>query len=178
MKKSIKKDRAEKEKIVHVVSLRRVAAVVKGGKNFAFSALVVAGDGKGNAAYATGKSREVSEAVRKATVKASARMEKISLKDGRTVHHDQEGKFGASRVQIRSAPLGTGVIAGGDMRAVFNALGVQDVVGKSLKGGTSHNIVAATFEALKKTHSPRFLANRRGCKVIDILGGKRHGAAS
>lgn len=158
--------------IAHLIELRRVAKVVKGGKNFSFSALMVVGDGKGRVGYATGKSRDVTEAIRKGTDQAMKNWKRFTLREDRTVSHDERGRFGASEVLIRTAPLGTGVIAGGDMRAVFSALGVKDVVGKSLRRGCSQNVIAATFRALETMVSPRALAHMRGCKVADLFPKK------
>ena len=154
------------EKLVHI---NRVSKVVKGGRRFSFSALVVVGDGVSRVGFGHAKAQEVSSAVKKATVKASNSMVKIPLKEGRTLHHDANGKFGAGEVMLRSAPTGTGVIAGGPMRAVLEALGISDVVAKSLRSTNPFNMVRATFDALTSTMSPRMVAVRRGLKVTDIL---------
>ena len=161
------------EKLVHI---NRVSKTVKGGKRFGFAALVVVGDGKGRAGFGHGKAREVPEAISKATAAAKKSMVRVPLRDGRTLHHDGDGHFGAGRVTLRSAPSGTGIIAGGPMRAVFESLGVSDVVTKSVGTSNPYNMVRATFEALKEQTSPRSVAQRRGKKVSDLLG--RSGMAS
>ena len=155
-----------------LVTINRVAKVVKGGRRFAFAALVIVGDQKGRVGYGAGKAREVPEAIRKATERAKKTMVRIPMKEGRTLHHDSYGHFGAGKVIVRSAPAGTGIIAGGPMRAVFESLGIHDVVAKSLGSRNSHNMVKATFAALTNAASPRSVANRRGKKVTDILGAK------
>ncbi len=154
------------DKLVHI---NRVAKVVKGGRRFSFAALVVVGDGKGRVGYGTGKAREVPEAIRKATDQAKRQMIRVPLREGRTLHHDIDGRFGAGKVILRSAPPGTGIIAGGPMRAVFETMGVHDVVCKSNGTQNPHNMVKATFEALKNLQSPRAIAARRGLKVGDIV---------
>ncbi|MEB3702708.1 30S ribosomal protein S5 [Candidatus Bealeia paramacronuclearis] len=167
--------RSEREDVEHVeklVSVNRVAKVVKGGKNFRFSALVVVGDGKGRVGYGSGKAREVPDAVRKATDQAKRNMIRVPLREGRTLHHDITGTFGSGRVHLRSAVPGTGIIAGGPMRAVFEALGVGDVVSKSMGSSNPHSMVKATFEALKAIHSPRSIAAKRGKKVSEIISRK------
>jgi small subunit ribosomal protein S5 len=153
-----------------LVTINRVAKVVKGGKRFAFAALVVVGDQKGRVGYGAGKAREVPEAIRKATEQAKRGLIRVALKEGRTLHHDSMGHYGAGNVILRAAPAGTGIIAGGPMRAVFESLGIHDVVAKSLGSRNPHNMVKATFEALKSAASPRSVANRRGKKVADIMG--------
>jgi small subunit ribosomal protein S5 len=153
-----------------LVTINRVAKVVKGGRRFAFAALVVVGDQKGRVGYGAGKAREVPEAIRKATDRAKRAMIRVPMKEGRTLHHDAFGHFGAGKVVLRTAPAGTGIIAGGPMRAVFESLGIGDVVGKSLGSRNPHNMVKATFAALKAAASPRSVASRRGKKVTDILG--------
>ncbi|NQV82342.1 MAG: 30S ribosomal protein S5 [Rhodospirillales bacterium] len=162
------------DKLVHI---NRVAKVVKGGRRFSFGALVVVGDGRGRVGYGTGKAREVPEAIRKATDQAKRGMIQIPLREGRTLHHDVDGRFGAGKVVLRSAPPGTGVIAGGPMRAVFETMGVQDVVAKSIGSSNPHNMVKATFEALKSCSSPRNVAARRGKKVADIVSRRGSGPA-
>jgi small subunit ribosomal protein S5 len=152
-----------------LVAINRVAKVVKGGRRFSFAALVVVGDGRGRIGCGTGKAREVPEAIRKATEHAKQGMIRIPLRDGRTLHHDVQGHFGAGRVVVRSAPPGTGVIAGGPMRAVFETMGVQDVVAKSIGTSNAHNLLKATFDALKHCSSPRAVATRRGKKVGEII---------
>ena len=162
------------EKLVHI---NRVSKTVKGGKRFGFAALVVVGDGKGRAGFGHGKAREVPEAISKATAAAKKAMVRVPLRDGRTLHHDGDGHFGAGRVTLRSAPSGTGIIAGGPMRAVFESLGVSDVVTKSVGTSNPYNMVRATFEALKEQTSPRSVAQRRGKKVSDLLGRGGMGGA-
>jgi small subunit ribosomal protein S5 len=161
------------EKLVHI---NRVSKTVKGGKRFGFAALVVVGDGKGRAGFGHGKAREVPEAISKATAAAKKAMIRVPLRDGRTLHHDGLGHFGAGRVTIRTAPAGTGIIAGGPMRAIFESLGVADVVTKSVGTSNPYNMIRATFEALKEQTSPRSVAQRRGKKVSDLLG--RGGASA
>ncbi|MDL2340593.1 MAG: 30S ribosomal protein S5 [Pseudomonadota bacterium] len=155
------------EKLVHI---NRVSKTVKGGKRFGFAALVVVGDGKGRAGFGHGKAREVPEAISKATAAAKKAMVRVPLRDGRTLHHDGNGHFGAGKVTVRSAPSGTGIIAGGPMRAVFESLGVADVVTKSVGTSNPYNMIRATFDALKEQTSPRSVAQRRGKKVSDLLG--------
>ncbi|MDX2112752.1 MAG: 30S ribosomal protein S5 [Alphaproteobacteria bacterium] len=164
------------ELIDKLVSINRVAKVVKGGRRFGFAALVVVGDGKGRVGYGTGKAKEVSDAMRKATDDAKKSMIRIPLREGRTIHHDLYGRFGAGKVIIRTAPVGTGIIAGGPMRAVFEALGVQDVVAKSVGTSNPHNMLKATFAALQDMRSPRAVAARRGKKVGEIVE-RREGKA-
>ncbi len=159
-----------------LVSINRVAKVVKGGRRFGFAALVVVGDAKGRVGFGAGKAREVPEAIRKATEKAKKTMIRVPLREGRTLHHDVRGRFGAGKVVLRAAPAGTGIIAGGPMRAVFETLGVQDVVAKSIGSANPHNMVKATFDALSRLNSPRSVATRRGKKVSEILG-RRAGAS-
>ena len=158
------------EKLVHI---NRVSKTVKGGKRFGFAALVVVGDGKGRVGFGHGKAREVPEAISKATAAAKKKMMRVPLKEGRTLHHDGNGHFGAGRVTVRSAPQGTGIIAGGPMRAVFETLGMQDVVAKSLGSSNPYNLVRATFEALKNEDSPRSVAARRGLKVSALQARRR-----
>jgi small subunit ribosomal protein S5 len=153
-----------------LVSINRVAKVVKGGRRFGFAALVVVGDQKGRVGHGAGKAREVPEAIRKATEQAKRNMIRVPLREGRTLHHDVRGDFGAGHVVLRTAPPGTGVIAGGPMRAVFEALGAQDVVCKSTGSANPHNVVKATFAALSATMSPRAVAAKRNKKVADVLG--------
>lgn len=158
------------ELIDKLVTINRVAKVVKGGRRFAFAALVVVGDQKGRAGYGAGKAREVPEAIRKATDRAKRSMIRVPMKEGRTLHHDVNGRYGAGSVVLRSAVAGTGIIAGGPMRAVFETLGIGDVVAKSIGSRNPHNMVKATFNALQRCASPRSVANRRGKKVSDLLG--------
>ena len=164
-------DRSEAQEFIEkLVNINRVAKVVKGGRRFGFSAVMIVGDGKGRVGYGLGKAREVPEAIRKATERARKSLIRIPLREGRTLHHDVTGRFGAGRVVLRNAPPGTGVIAGGPMRAVFEALGVQDVVAKSIGTSNSHNMIKATFQALAQCNSPRQVAGRRGKKVGEIVG--------
>ncbi len=155
------------EKLVHI---NRVSKTVKGGKRFGFAALVVVGDGKGRVGFGHGKAREVPEAISKATAAAKKHMVRVPLREGRTLHHDGNGHFGAGRVTVRSAPQGTGIIAGGPMRAVFESLGVADVVTKSVGTSNPYNMIRATFEALQEQTSPKSVAQRRGKKIADLLG--------
>jgi small subunit ribosomal protein S5 len=152
-----------------LVAINRVSKTVKGGKRFGFAALVVVGDQKGRVGFGSGKAKEVPEAIRKATEEAKRTMIRVPLREGRTLHHDMPGRWGAGRVVMRAAPAGTGIIAGGPMRAVFEMLGVQDVVAKSLGSQNPYNMVRATFDGLRSENSPRMVANRRGKKVSDIL---------
>ena len=149
---------------------------MKGGRRFGFAALVVVGDGKGRVGVGSGKAREVPEAIRKATDQAKRGMIRVPLREGRTLHHDSNGHFGAGKVVLRTAPAGTGIIAGGPMRAIFEALGVQDVVTKSIGTSNPHNMIKATFDALTQVTSPRSVAARRGRRVSDILGRREAGA--
>jgi small subunit ribosomal protein S5 len=155
------------EKLVHI---NRVSKTVKGGKRFGFAALVVVGDGQGRVGFGHGKAREVPEAINKATAAAKKKMVRVPLKDGRTLHHDGKGHFGAGKVTVRSAPAGTGIIAGGPMRAVFESLGVADVVTKSVGTSNPYNMIRATFDALVSQTSPKSVAQRRGKKIADLLG--------
>ncbi|WP_137127395.1 30S ribosomal protein S5 [Roseomonas sp. HF4] len=156
-----------------LVTINRVAKVVKGGRRFSFAALVVVGDEKGRVGWGAGKAREVPEAIRKATERAKRTMIRVPMREGRTLHHDVIGEYGAGRVVLRAAPAGTGIIAGGPMRAVFETLGMGDVVAKCLGSANPHNMVKATFAALGRCTSPRAVAARRGKKVADILGQKK-----
>src|ERR1700759_3382537 len=162
------------DKLVHI---NRVAKVVKGGRRFGFAALVVVGDEKGRAGFGHGKAREVPEAIRKAAEAAKRSLIRVPLREGRTLHHDVFGRPGAGKVFLRAAPAGTGIIAGGPMRAVFDTLGMQDVVAKSLGSSNPYNMVRATFDALKHQDSPRSVAARRNIKV-STLQGRRQGADS
>ncbi|MGB8840070.1 MAG: 30S ribosomal protein S5 [Aliidongia sp.] len=164
------RDREESEFVERLVGINRVAKVVKGGRRFGFAAIVVVGDGKGRVGHGTGKAREVPEAIRKATESARKALVRVPLREGRTLHHDMQGHFGAGQVVIRAAKPGTGIIAGGPMRAIFEALGVQDIVAKSVGTSNPHNMIKATFEALGRATNPRAVAARRGKKVSDLLG--------
>jgi len=168
----------ENEFIDRLVHINRVAKTVKGGRNMSFAALVIVGDEKGRVGFGKGKAREVPEAIRKATEEAKKTMIRIPLREGRTLHHDVRGRHGAGKIVMRAAPPGTGVIAGGPMRAVLECLGVQDVVGKSLGTSNPYNMVRATFEGLKNMESPRKIANKRGKKVGDIVGRRNDGASA
>jgi small subunit ribosomal protein S5 len=174
-----RRDREERDsefvdKLVHI---NRVAKVVKGGKRFGFAALVVIGDQKGRAGFGHGKAREVPEAIRKATESAKRNLTRVALREGRTLHHDIAGRHGAGRVYLRAAPAGTGIIAGGPMRAVFETLGVQDVVAKSIGSSNPYNMVRATFDALKHQDSPRSVAARRNIKVSALQARRVGGDA-
>ena len=164
------RDREDSEFVEKLVSINRVAKVGKGGRRFGFAALVVVGDGKGRVGYGSGKAREVPEAIRKATEQARRGMIRVPLREGRTLHHDITADYGAGSVIVRAAPQGTGIIAGGPARAIFEALGVKDVVAKSVGTSNPHNMIKATFEALSNVVSPRAVAARRGKRVAEILG--------
>jgi small subunit ribosomal protein S5 len=160
----------DSEFVEKLVGINRVAKVVKGGRRFGFAAIVIVGDRKGRVGYGSGKAREVPEAIRKATEQARRNLVRVPLREGRTLHHDIIGHYGAGEVVVRAARPGTGIIAGGPMRAIFEALGVQDVVAKSVGTSNPHNMIKATFEALSRSVSPRAVAQRRGKKVSEILG--------
>ena len=168
----------EPELIDKLVQINRVAKTVKGGRNFQFAALAVVGDGKGRVGFGQGKAREVPEAIRKSTEEAKKNMVRVPLREGRTLHHDARGRWGAGKVILRAAPPGTGVIAGGPMRAVLESLGVQDVVAKSTGSSNPYNMVRATFEALKNQESPRSVAAKRGLKVADLVDRRADGASA
>lgn len=170
-------DKMADEFIDRVVHVNRVSKTVKGGKRFAFAALVVVGDQKGRVGFAHAKSKEVPDAIKKATERARRHLIRVPLKEGRTLHHDVLGHFGAGRVTLRTAPAGTGIIAGGPMRAVFEAMGIQDVVAKCTGSSNPHNMVRATFDALESMNSPRSVAAKRGKKVGDIVGRREDDAA-
>jgi small subunit ribosomal protein S5 len=169
-------DRGDSEFVDKLVHINRVAKVVKGGRRFGFAALVVVGDQKGRVGFGHGKAREVPEAIRKATETAKKGMIRVPLREGRTLHHDITGRHGAGKVLLRAAPPGTGIIAGGPMRAVFECIGVQDVVTKSQGSSNPYNMVRATFAALKNQVSPRMVAAKRGKKVAEIIGRRSRGA--
>ena len=168
----------ENEFIDRLVHINRVAKTVKGGRNMSFAALVIVGDEKGRVGFGKGKAREVPEAIRKASEEAKKTMIRVPLREGRTLHHDVRGRHGAGKIVMRAAPPGTGVIAGGPMRAVLECLGVQDVVGKSLGTSNPYNMVRATFDGLKSMESPRTIANKRGKKVGDIVSRRDDGASA
>ena len=165
--------RDEPDLIEKLVGINRVAKVVKGGRRFGFAALVIVGDGRGRVGYGHGKAREVPEAIRKATEQAKRGMIRVPLREGRTLHHDIKGHFGAGLVVMRPAGQGTGIIAGGPMRAIFESLGIQDVVAKSVGTSNPYNMIKATFEGLQRSSSPRMVAQRRGKKVSELLGERR-----
>jgi small subunit ribosomal protein S5 len=169
------RSRDEGELVEKLVSINRVAKVVKGGRRFGFAALVVVGDGKGRVGHGAGKAREVPEAIRKATEHAKRHMVRIALREGRTLHHDVIGRFGAGEVVMRTAVAGTGIIAGGPVRAVCEALGIEDVVAKSVGTSNPHNMVKAAFSALSSCASPRSVAARRNKKVSEIIGRRETG---
>ena len=170
------RDREPSEFVDKLVHINRVAKVVKGGRRFGFAALVIVGDQKGRVGFGHGKAREVPEAIRKANEHARRNMIRVPLRDGRTLHHDSKGRHGAGRVVLRAAPSGTGIIAGGPMRAIFETLGVHDVVAKSIGSTNPYNMVRATFDGLRGQENPRSIAARRGKKVSDIVGRRRDGA--
>ena len=169
------REREESDLQEKLVSINRVAKVVKGGRRFGFAAVIVVGDGKGRVGYGTGKAREVPEAIRKATEQAKRDMMRVPLREGRTLHHDIDGFYGASKVTLRAAPAGTGIIAGGAVRAIFECMGAKDVVTKSIGTTNPHNVIKATFSALKNLTSPRAVAARRGRKISDILARRGGG---
>ena len=161
-------DNENKEYSEHLITINRVAKVVKGGRRFGFAAIMIVGDTKGKVGYGTGKAKEVPEAVRKATEDAKNRMIKIHLKDNRTLHHDIVGRFGAGKVILRSAAPGTGIIAGGPMRALFESLGIKDIVAKSTGSSNPHNMIKATFDAFENSESPKSVASKRTKKIKEI----------
>ena len=172
-------DRGERSELIDkLVHINRVAKVVKGGKRFGFAALVVVGDQKGRVGFGHGKAREVPEAVRKATEAAKKSLVRVPLREGRTLHHEVLGRHGAGKVVLRPAPVGTGIIAGGPLRAVFDALGVHDVVAKSVGSSNPYNMVRETFEALKGQNSPKMIANKRGKTVAEVLSSRRTQSAA
>jgi len=167
-----REEREESEISERLVAVNRVAKVVKGGRRFGFAALVVVGDGRGRVGHGHAKAREVPDAIRKATEQAKRSMIRVPLREGRTIHHDVQGKYGAGHVFLRTAPQGTGIIAGGPLRAIFESLGIQDVVAKAVGTSNPYNMVHATFEALKNMQSPRAVASRRSKKVSDIVSNR------
>ena len=172
------RDRDEENELVDkLVTINRVAKVVKGGRRFAFAAIVVVGDQRGRVGHGAGKAREVPEAIRKATESAKRNLTRVALREGRTLHHDIAGRHGAGRVYLRAAPAGTGIIAGGPMRAVFETLGIQDVVAKSIGSSNPYNMVRATFDALTHQDSPRSVAARRNIKVSTLQSRRVGGDA-
>ncbi|HOO51520.1 MAG TPA: 30S ribosomal protein S5 [Alphaproteobacteria bacterium] len=170
-----RKQREEREEVElneRLVAVNRVAKVVKGGRRFAFAALVVVGDGRGRVGHGHAKAREVPDAIKKATEQAKRNMIRVALREGRTLHHDVFGRYGAGRIQMRTAPAGTGIIAGGPLRAVFEAVGIQDIVAKTIGTNNPYNMVNAAFEALKSMESPRSVATRRSKKVSEIVANR------
>ena len=166
-------DNDNKEFSERLVTINRVAKVVKGGRRVGFAAIMIVGDNKGRVGYGTGKAKEVPEAVRKATEDAKTKMVRVHLKDNRTLHHDIVGRFGAGKVILRSASPGTGIIAGGPMRALFESLGIKDVVAKSTGTSNPHNMLKATFDAFKKSESPKSIASKRSKKVSEVISSKQ-----
>ncbi len=173
----VKVERAADEFTDRVIHVNRVSKTVKGGKRFAFAALVVVGDQKGRLGFAHAKAKEVPDAIKKATERARRNLIRVPLREGRTLHHDVLGTFGAGHVTLRTAPAGTGIIAGGPMRAIFEVMGIQDVVAKCTGSSNPHNMVRATFNALTSLYSPRTVAAKRGKKVGDIVS-RRDGAVA
>ena len=171
-KQDKKNNKEDNDLVDKLVGINRVAKVVKGGRRFGFAALVVVGDQRGKVGFGTGKAKEVPEAIKKATDDAKKNMVKVPMKEGRTLHHDMKDHYGAGRVVLRTAPSGTGIIAGGPMRAVFETLGVQDVVAKSIGTSNPHNMIKATFDAFNSMNSPRSIANKRSRKVAEIFGNQ------
>ena len=165
-------DNENKDYSEHLVTINRVAKVVKGGRRFGFAAIMIVGDNKGRVGYGTGKAKEVPEAVRKATENAKNKMVRVHLKDNRTIHHDIVGRFGAGKVILRSAAPGTGIIAGGPMRALFESLGIKDVVAKSIGTSNPHNMLKATFNAFERSESPKSIATKRSKKIAEIMKSK------
>ena len=171
------RDSGDSEFVDRLVHINRVAKVVKGGRRFGFAALVVVGDQKGRVGFGHGKAREVPEAIRKATEAAKRGLIRVPLREGRTLHHDVHGRHGAGRVILRAAPAGTGVIAGGPMRAIFETLGMHDVVAKSQGSSNPYNMIRATFDALQHEDSPRSVAARRNLKVSTLQARRVGGDA-
>ena len=170
---NFKENKENKEFVENLVSVNRVAKVVKGGRRFGFAAIVVVGNAQGKGGYGTGKAKEVPNAIQKATEEAKKNLFKVSLKEGRTLHHDVIGKYGAGKVIIRTAPSGTGIIAGGAMRAIFDSLGVKDIVAKSIGSANPHNMIKATFNAFDNLASPKSVAERRSKKISDIVSNTK-----
>jgi small subunit ribosomal protein S5 len=167
-----KSEQEQPELVERLVGINRVAKVVKGGRRFGFAALMVVGDGKGRVGHGHAKAREVPEAIRKATEQAKRKMIRVPLREGRTIHHDVKGRHGAGKVFLRSAPKGTGIIAGGPMRAVFETLGIQDIVAKAIGSNNPYSMINATFAALEAMESPRDVASRRSKKVADVVANR------
>ena len=161
-----------KEYSEHLITINRVAKVVKGGRRFGFAAIMIVGDNNGKVGYGTGKAKEVPEAVRKATEDAKTNMIRVHLKDNRTLYHDIVGKFGAGKVILRTADPGTGIIAGGPLRALFESLGIKDIVAKSTGSSNPHNMIKATFDAFKKSETPKSAASKRSKKISEVISSK------
>lgn len=176
MAREARKEEQQSEFVERLVGINRVAKVVKGGRRFGFAAVMVVGDENGRVGFGNGKAKEVPDAIRKATEDARRNMIRVPLREGRTLHHDIEAHYGAGHVIMRSAPAGTGIIAGGPMRAIFEALGVQDVVAKAVGTNNPHNMIRATMKALGEIQSPKSVAARRGKKVAEIVAGRQAGA--
>jgi small subunit ribosomal protein S5 len=157
-----------------LVAINRITKVVKGGRRFGFAALVVVGNEKGSIGIGSGKSKQVPDAIKKATQDATRNLIKISLKDGRTLHHDVKGRNGSGKVILRSAPVGTGIIAGGPIRAVCDVLGIQDIVAKSVGSANPHNVVKASVDALLSQASPKLLSAMRGKKISEIVSKREN----
>ena len=172
MAQAERQQREESELIERLVAVNRVAKVVKGGRRFGFAALDVVGDGKGRVGHGHSKAKEVPDGIRKATEQAKNKMIRVPLREGRTIHHDIQGEHGAGKVYLRAAPAGTGIIAGGPLRAIFEALGIQDIVAKTIGSNNPYNMINATFDALQRMESPRQVASRRGKKVSDIIASR------
>ena len=173
-KQDKKNNKEDSELVDKLVGINRVAKVVKGGRRFGFAALVVVGDARGKVGFGTGKAKEVPEAIRKATDDAKKNMVRVPLKDGRTLHDDMKGHYGAGKVVLRSAPSGTGIIAGGPIRAVCDVLGIQDIVAKSLGSANPHNMVKASVNALLAQRSPKLLSSMRGKKISEIISKREN----
>ena len=167
-------DNENKEFSERLVTINRVAKVVKGGRRFGFAAIMIVGDNKGRVGYGTGKAKEVPEAVRKATEDAKTKMVRVHLKDNRTLHHDVKGRNGSGKVILRSAPVGTGIIAGGPIRAVCDVLGIQDIVAKNVGSANPHNVVKASIDALLSQASPKLLSAMRGKKISEIVSKREN----
>ena len=157
-----------------LVAINRITKVVKGGRRFGFAALVVVGNEKGSIGVGSAKSKQVPDAIKKATQDATRNLIKISLKDGRTLHHDVKGRNGSGKVILRSAPVGTGIIAGGPIRAVCDVLGIQDIVAKSIGSANPHNVVKASVDALLSQASPKLLSAMRGKKISEIVSKREN----
>lgn len=160
--------------IEKLIQIRRVSKVVKGGRRFGFAALVVSGDGQGRVGYGSGKAKEVPEAIRKASEEAKKTWVRIPLRDGRTIHHDIKAKFSSSTVILRSAAKGTGIISGGPSRAIFESLGISDIVSKAIGTNNPHNIVKSTMKALMLMHTPKSVSARRGIEINSVISKREN----